>query len=136
MTDLITAIEDALSGTLSHDGASVPVYVRGHVEDEVPCVVIERPRSDGNEYLDRTTTKDARLRIRVHDRKGNSHGGTGWYVLRAPVIADKVHQELKPSVEVAGSDVAFLEPDRRPIDYEAEGESALDIALIYDLFLP
>ena len=127
MTDLIKATEDALSGAVSH-----PVYVRGHVEDEVPCVVIERPESDGSTTMDRDTWHDVRLSIRVHDRKDAG----GFYVLRAPTIADEVHDVLSPSLEVGGSTVAFTEPDRRPVEgYEAEGSEALDILLIYDLFI-
>jgi len=133
MTDLITAVENALSGSLTLDGEAMPVYVRGHSEDQSPCVIIERPDVDGNEYLDRSSTSDARLRLRVHDRKGSG----GFYALRAAEIADSVHSVLSPSLTVDGSTVAFTEPDKRPVsDYEIEGQPAYDIVLIYDLFLP
>ena len=43
MTDLITAVENALSDSLTLDGEAVPVYVRGHSGDAAPQVLIERP---------------------------------------------------------------------------------------------
>jgi len=133
VTDLLSAVENALSGSITHDGNDIPVYVRGHTEDTAPQVLIERPDTDGTEYMDRSSTSDARLRVRVHDRKGSG----GFYALRAPEIADSVHSVLYPSLTVDGSTVAFTEPDRRPVsDYEIEGQPAYDIVLIYDLFLP
>lgn len=136
MTNLISAVQAALDGSVSHAGETVPVYVRGHVGDEVPAIVIERPETDGTEYMDGSSTQSPRLRVRVHDRKGNTHGGVAWYVMRSAEIANKTHDVLNQGVSVDGSTIAFLEPNRRPVTYEVEGQSASDLILLYDLFLP
>jgi len=136
MTNLITAVENALSGSLTLDGEAVPVYVRGHSGDAAPQVLIERPAvPDTITTHDRGGGQLPRLRIRVHDRKGTD----GWYVMRSAEIADAVHDELSPSVDVDGSAVPFLEPQRRPVGFDgetAEGQTVTSIVLIYDLFLP
>jgi hypothetical protein len=132
MIDLLQATYDTLDGAITHDGAPVEVYLRGHVGDAVPCVVIERPPIDGTEYLDRSVTGTARLRIRIHDRQGHA----GYSLKRAYEIAGQVRSLLSSGVDVGGSAVAFTEPNQRPLSYEAEGQQATDLVLVYDLFLP
>jgi hypothetical protein len=132
MIDLLQATYDALDGAITSGGETVEVYLRGHVGDAVPCVVIERPPVDGTEYLDRSVTGTARLRIRIHDRQGDMN----YSLKRAYQIAESVKQLLSSGVDVGGSAVAFQEPDQRPLSYEAEGQQATDLVLLYDLFLP
>jgi hypothetical protein len=132
MIDLLQATYDALDGAITHGGAPVEVYLRGHVGDSVPAVVIERPPVDGTEYMDGSATGTSRLRIRIHDRQG----GTNYSLKRAYQIAESVKQLLSSGVDVGGSTVAFQEPDQRPLSYEAEGQQATDLVLVYDLFLP
>jgi len=137
MTDLISAVVDALDGSISVDGETVTVYMRGHEEDAVPCVMVERPEGDGRGQMDGSSHQMVRLDIRVHDRKGNLHAGKPFYALRPQTIANEVESVLSSGVTASGTEIRFLKPDHDPLpSYEAEGQSAYDHLLRYQLLLP
>lgn len=139
-TTLMTAVYERLTGEdgaglgLTLDGAPVDVYVRGAVPTDAqpPCVVIEPPRLDGEETLDGHASSTNRLRLRVHDRYPAGRANA----FRALLIADRLHQSLEGApLTLEGFRTPYVpEPSVRPIPpYEAEGQEARDLLVIYDL---
>jgi hypothetical protein len=133
VSNTLQSIHNALDG-FTFQGEPIETYIRGAVDttSAPPYIVIEIPDSQGRETLGRRARPILRVQIRVHDRDQ----GDGFYALRSSDIADDIHNTLKTAdVTVNGKDIPFIEPDRTPLHYEAEGEHSVDINLQYDIYL-
>ena len=134
--DLITAIQARLTGTDAHgqplmyEGNQVPVYTGSPERDaKAPYLIIDRPRTRGDETLDGHEMPQVRQQLRVHTSAPPGRGD----FLDAYDIAHNAHDLLEAApLSVDGKDAYVPEPDRQPAPLYDRGDTdALDLAISY-----
>jgi hypothetical protein len=134
---LITTIYERLTGADSHgqaltySGATVPVYTGNAPADKTaPYVVIERPRTRGDETLDGAVRPEVREQLRVHtafpEGKANHQ--------KAYAIAQNAHDLLEAApLNIVNAKQPYVpEPDKNPIrPYDMGSRQGVDVSVEY-----
>ena len=105
------------------------VYAAGRADNaDAPYVVVEFPRSQGEETLDGVAKDDVRLSIRVH-----TAGKAGQADFQSAMdIANEIHSALKEELVVDGVEPHVPRPNVTPLEYDIGPDEATDVNLRYD----